>query len=271
MTNGTVVRQNVEQADIPALADAYRKMQSLSDNRGWLYWCGLHGFPQYKCWHHSRVQRTLYPYDLFLPWHRAYLLYFEHTARDQNEAAVLPWWDWTSPLSHRVGVPGAFSRPRLQKEPNPLFNGPTPDMPGDPARRTRRFPGPPAALPTAAEVASLLKLTSFEDFTVQIQDVHDGIHGWTGGRDPKNPRIGGDMGAVAASAYDPIFWSHHCMIDRVWYLWQLRNGVFSIPPSYLDRPLEPFGLVVRDVLDIGRLGYDYATSSASATVAHAHH
>jgi tyrosinase len=254
-------RQSIEQADITSLAEAYERMQALSDNRGWLYWCGIHGFPQYKCWHHARVQRTDYPFDLFLPWHRAYLLYFENAVRDQNDKALLAWWDWTSPLSHQIGIPAVFATETLDGRPNPFFSGPTPDMPDDPARRTRRFPAIADQLPTPNRIESLLQLGSFEDFTMQIQDVHDEIHGWAGGLDPNNPRRGGDMGAVASSAYDPIFWAHHCMIDRIWYLWQLQNGIFNIPPSYLDRPLEPFGFAVRDVLDIARLGYGYAVSS----------
>jgi hypothetical protein len=32
------------------------------------------------------------------------------------------------------------------------------------------------------------------------------------------------MGVVGTAAFDPIFWSHHAMIDRLWWLWQARNG-----------------------------------------------
>lgn len=70
------------------------------------------------------------------------------------------------------------------------------------------------------------------------------------------------MGSVATAAFDPIFWSHHVMIDRVWYLWQLQNGLHNIPPDYLDKALPPFSLTVRDVLDINSLGYEYADSSS---------
>ena len=68
------------------------------------------------------------------------------------------------------------------------------------------------------------------------------------------------MGSVAVAAFDPIFWAHHCMIDRIWYLWQLRQGLHNIPPDYLTRNLLPFGMTVEQVLDINALGYDYADS-----------
>jgi tyrosinase len=239
---------------LDALRAAYSKMQAISDNRGWVFWSGYHGFPQYQCWHHGRIGLgEQLPYDLFLPWHRAYLLYFEHTARDQNNAVALPWWDWTSPGSHKVGIPQAFSIPSVSGSPNPLAAGPMPAMPRSAARKTRRSPDSPTALPNASDVNGLMKLGNFADFSGQLQDIHDGVHGW----------VGGDMGVVATSAFDPIFWAHHCMIDRIWYLWQLQNGTDNIPPDYLAKPLAPFALTVKDVLDINSLGYEYAQASVS--------
>jgi tyrosinase len=49
------------------------------------------------------------------------------------------------------------------------------------------------------------------------------------------------------------------MIDRLWYLWQLRNpngGVGTVP---LTQALEGFPLTVAQTLDINKLGYEYAT------------
>ena len=81
-----VVRPSIESADIPALRQAYAAMQQLpvSDNRGWTFWAGYHGFPSWQCWHHSRVGQgqSALAVDLFLPWHRAYLHYFDHASRD---------------------------------------------------------------------------------------------------------------------------------------------------------------------------------------------
>lgn len=265
----------LQDTELAALRDAYKQMMAMdaTDNRGWMYWAGYHGFPRYDCWHHGVVAfGQQQPYDLFLPWHRAYLLYFEHTIRDRNPDAVLPWWDWTSPSSHAIGVPTAFSAPTVGSDPNPLFQGPVPAIPAQPdqnaaavpAHQTLRFPGKPHALPKTAHIANLLKLGSFVDFSSQLQDVHDMIHPWVGGVQPGPPRRFGDMGAVMTSAFDPIFWSHHCMIDRLWYLWQIQNGNSSIPQLYLDKPLAPWALTVGDVLDVNQLGYEYAVSGVSS-------
>ena len=251
MANGIVIRPSAENANVAALQNAYDKMQTLSasDNRSWIYWSEFHGFNRFECWHHARQGNDDFPYDLFLPWHRAYLTFFDNAARDQDENAILPWWDWTSGESHATGIPAAYrstAAPALQ-------TGPMPSINGQPARRTRRNPRNPGSLPTKQQVDALLDLTDYRDFSNQLQDVHDGVHGW----------VRGDMGSIGVSAFDPVFWAHHCMIDRIWYLWQQKHGVNNIPPEYLDKALFP-GYTVRQVLDVRGLGYDYAAGAVAA-------
>jgi tyrosinase len=264
MANGFSLRKNIElfsAAELAALRDAYAQMMALraSDNRGWFYWAGLHGYPNGYCWHHGRIFNgsTARTFQLFLPWHRAFLISFEHAVRDRNGAATLPWWDWTT-----HAMPAAFTDPTDPAgQPNPLLVAPVPGMPNREAGPVRRYPSP-ENLPSQADVDAVLGLSSFGDFTAQLEDLHDQVHGVTGGQSPDG-QLAGDMGMIPAAAYDPIFWSHHCTIDRLFYLWQLRYGVTNIPPDYLDLPLQPFNLRVRDVLDVHALGYDYAAAEAS--------
>jgi hypothetical protein len=54
------------------------------------------------------------------------------------------------------------------------------------------------------------------------------------------------------------------MIDRLWYLWQLRNPNAGVGTLALDRALPGTPLNVGQVTDISRLGYDYATKVISA-------
>ncbi len=250
MADEIVVRPNAEHANVAALQDAYEKMQALSglDNRSWVYWAQFHGFNRFECWHHGRRGNDEFPYDLFLPWHRAYLNFFDNAARDQNADAILPWWDWTSGASHQNGLPAAYTAGG-----SALESGPVPAINGQSGRRTTRNPSSPESLPIVKDVEDLLLLEDFRDFSSQLQDLHDRIHGW----------VGGDMGSIGTSAFDPVFWAHHTMIDRIWYRWQLRHGVNNIPESYLDKALFP-GLTVRQVLDVRALGYDYAAAAVAA-------
>jgi tyrosinase len=259
--NGLILRKRVGALSGPQLAtvrNAYARMQAILDNRGYNYWAGVHGVPQWYCWHHSsRVPRPGPSLNLFLPWHRAYIRYFELAMRDQVSNAELPYWDWTL-----GGAPGAFTAQNVGGNPNPLYKAhitrPNANPPID--RDTRRFPGQgvPVSLPTSGEIAALYNITDFLQFSNRLEAIHDRIHGWTGGI---SGGIGGDMGVVATAAYDPIFWVHHCMIDRVWYLWQLRNGVNNIPVGFLDVILAPFRYRVRDVLNINAMGYEYAVGA----------
>lgn len=239
------VRTSVEASNIPELAAAYTKMQALpeGDYRSWVFWGEYHGYNRYDCWHHGNQGGQSYPYDLFLPWHRAYLMYFELEAMKFG-APPLPWWDWTSASSHQVGIPAAFNN-------NPsLASGPVPPGLRTNPPRTTRNPGLPAQLPSPQIIDGILALTTFEDFSSQLQNQHDRVHGW----------VKGDMGSVASAAFDPIFWAHHSMIDRLWYLWQVRHGVNNIPPNYFNLVLAPWNLTVRDVLSVGALGYTYGVT-----------
>lgn len=242
--------QNLNARQLKALGDGFRKFQELTDDRGYGYWAGLHGLPlPYYCQHGSR---------LFLPWHRAYLYFVELALRDREPQAGLTWWDWTSIQSHTTGVPEPFAVRRVGSGANPLYSAVVPPVArqGGQPRVTTRSPRAPGELPTAAEIEAIVDLPDFLDFSLQLENVHNRIHGW----------VGGTMGIVAWAAYDPLFWAHHTMIDRLWRLWQLRHPRSGMPESMLHQALAPFSLTVADVLDVKALGYGYASSSTHAVV-----
>jgi tyrosinase len=252
-------RKNVELLRPDQLAElrqAFARVMEISDravidNRGYQHFAGLHGLPQQFCRHGSPPGSD----PLFLPWHRAYLYLFELALRDQVATATLAWWDWSSPGSQRAGIPAAFAQPSdATGQPNPLYKAsvqPAAQQNGQP-QETSRQPGNPAELPTAEQIRTILSLRSFSDFTTQIEDVHNSVHGWTGGT----------MGLIPWAAYDPIFWAHHANIDRLWRIWQLRHPQ-NFPASFLNRALPPFPLTVAQTLNMKTLGYDYASTKSS--------
>jgi tyrosinase len=225
---------------------AVSAVQGIGDDRGFQSWAGIHGLPlPISCTHHN---------ELFLPWHRAYLYLFEKALQDQVPGVTLPWWDWTD---HSEGFPAIYTGQRADNRRNPLFDSPI--QPGGRERpsqkRTSRAPEPPSRLPTSPQVEAVLDNRDFLTFQTQLESIHDGVHVWAGGT----------MQSIATAAYDPVFWAHHCMIDRLWYLWQLRHSSVGLPARLLDRALAPFPMTVRDTLDVTTLGYDYAASTAAAT------
>ncbi|KAF3394050.1 Tyrosinase [Penicillium rolfsii] len=56
---------------------------------------------------------------------------------------------------------------------------------------------------------------------LNIEYIHNNIHGWTGAE--------GHMGNVPVAAFDPLFFLHHCNIDRLFAIWQALN-----PDKWLD-------------------------------------
>ena len=233
-------------------------MMALDDDRGYQYWAGIHGLPlpMFCDFAHFR------PY--FLPWHRAYLYFFERALRDRIQDAMLPWWDWRTATGTKGVIPPAYAQRRVDASPNPLFSAKVNKAAIDQgkrqgdtrASRTLRQPGQPQAppLPSADDIAKLLGRGNFVDFSNHLdQGPHGAVHLW----------VGGHMSDIAFAAYDPIFWAHHTMVDRIWRLWQLRHGDSSVPRSILNDALPPFQMTVAETLDVTALGYDYAGISRS--------
>jgi len=61
----------------------------------------------------------------------------------------------------------------------------------------------------------VLQDSDWASFSDRLESYHDDVHVW----------VGGDMVDITTAGYDPVFYAHHCMIDRVWYLWQVKWGI----------------------------------------------
>lgn len=244
---------DVNASAMVAFRTAMVSLQARLDNRGYNFIAGFHGAPGWYCWHHQHAPRSPIQARLFLPWHRAYLWWLEQALQDIDQTVALPWWDWT--VDRRM--PLAYGRATIDGQQNPLrrFRMRVPATTNNPAisRNTRRraTPLPGTTLPSPAQLRGVLQESDWASFSDQLQNLHDGVHPW----------VGGDMGSVTTAGFDPIFYAHHCMIDRVWSIWQVTHGNGGVPTALLDLPLRPFGKTVRDVLDVQALGYEYAVSS----------
>jgi tyrosinase len=269
-------------AKLQLLRRACTRMMSLGDDRGYEWLASVHFLPFPGWCEHGTL--------LFLPWHRAYLYFFElglqtrlgagfseRQPADPELADVgLPWWDWASAESHVEGIPEPYDVAEADGDENPLRRGEITNCPGRDnsfvgvwstallravraqlpgaltptgTPRTLRDPDEADELPRQATLDNIvLQQSTFESFSNSLESVHNDVHVW----------VGGAMSQVPTSSYDPIFWSHHAMIDRLWYVWQ-NSALGQDPPAvFLDTVLRPFPMTVRDTLRIDQLGYDYA-------------
>jgi tyrosinase len=254
-------RPNIEEmtaAQIAELRSAFTvlKSQDRDDDRGYIHFASQHGLPlPFECGiAHGR--------PAFLPWHRAYLVRLEQALRDTGHDVMLPWWDWTKTRE----IPSAYAEEQgPDGNPNPLYSAEISERAREQGLRsedeetirlaempeTVREPGRPGTrLPTGPEIEAVMEHEAYEDFRSDMEDYHGNGHVW----------VGGHMGNLPFAAFDPIFWAHHCMIDRLWRIWQLENPEASFPASVREQTMTPFSLTAGDVLDPTALGYDYSLS-----------
>jgi len=141
------------------------------------------------------------------------------------------------------------------------------------------------------------KYNAFSNTTsggASLENPHNMVHVAVGGNVLSgNSLIQGDMALVETSGFDPIFYFHHCNVDRLFWVWQKKynhrdtitvdesntdEGTYGgaqgatpgIPLSEqltIDSPLYPFQLPIgtpftfKDVVNAPRLGIDYSLGS----------
>ncbi|CEO95513.1 hypothetical protein PBRA_004239 [Plasmodiophora brassicae] len=144
-----------------------------------------HGVPRFFCPHLTPA---------FLPWHRRYIARMEEAL-----GMPIPYWDWM-----RDPFPSAFSAPTYvdasgTRRRNPLLGAPM----NNGVMTTRRSSININRDSLAATVRLAMQEDDFDEFTEYLEFAHNSLHG-----------------AVSLASYDPIFWSHHAFVDRVWWQWQ---------------------------------------------------
>ena len=196
---------------LPALRRAVARMKSLppADPRNWERFAEIHGN---SCPHGNWY---------FLPWHRAYLVSFEQVVRELSGKAdfALPYWNWTADRQ----FPAAFAAG--DRNSNPLFNARpglanlrlADDMVGGQVM-SRILASPDfeafgSTRPRGQNDASARWQRRMGSKTELEFNPHDGVH----------QAVGGDMGQVALSSRDPIFYLHHANVDRLWSAWNARG------------------------------------------------
>lgn len=244
---------------------AMRELDGLpiSDRNSWRFLGAMHGFSQ-QGWINAGVIEAgdPIPDDLlgetygnqcqhgswyFLPWHRGYLAAFEAIVAAKvkeltGDDWALPYWNYLDDTSADAGrIPEAFLAETLPDgSPNPLTAYP-------------RRPGIVELPPVPRDRFSLDSMEE-NDFLVG----GDGSIGFGGGitgdfiqfagmtgdleSNPHNTvhgMIGGFMGNARYAGLDPLFWLHHCNIDRLWEAWMRTPGKTMVrDPRWFDGPAE---------------------------------
>jgi tyrosinase len=125
-------RRNADRLTADQLAllrEAFEAVYGIDDDRGYAHHAGIHGLPlPIGC---DNAHGTPY----FLPWHRAYLYFFERALRDRVADAMLTWWDWRTDANRPARVPAPFANARVARKANPLNSARVPRLALDQGRR----------------------------------------------------------------------------------------------------------------------------------------
>jgi hypothetical protein len=258
--------------------------------RSWIYWANMHSHFGADCagaisgsgmtgvltFTASNAAETAtwckcqHGNQLFLTWHRMYLWYFERVLQQAagDSTLRLPYWDYATDPT----LPAAYRDTTYVNEggatvPNPL-------------RVEARQPGLNAGSSSlsagARSAAGAMPSTSYGPFNNAIQSTpHGSVHcALVTGSCPN-----GLMGSVPVSALDPIFYTHHTNIDRLYECWLKVNEPARLPSdaghlntqfSFVDADGSTPMRRVSDMLRLSQLGYSYAVGGdcpAAALVA----
>ena len=170
----------------------------------------------------------------FTAWHRVLLHKFEEELRSIDPGVSIPFWDWTvdrtatsAPwFSDLLGGDGGPTNP-AGSDSGEVVTGPlrhsagdwdittgdpgTNDDPLDRPYLARGFGRRSDAtqLPTPAAQTTALNQSPYSQFLFDLEvPLHNRVHRW----------VNGQM-ILRASPQDPVFWLHHCNIDRLWGIW----------------------------------------------------
>lgn len=148
----------------------------------------------------------------FLPWHRMYLHFFERTLRKHSgdPTFALPYWDYWkekgrsgSGIALPVLYRGTSAGPLYDEWRTPGLNQNTASIDAD-----------------SGSAAQAFKATTFSAFYRALEgQPHGTMHCGTG-----FGCTAPDIGMVPFAGWDPVFYTHHANIDRLWQCWMHKQS-----------------------------------------------
>ncbi len=270
------------QAMIRKYARAVQIMMSKPawDPSSWTFWWYTHAIPMSKsaaiqqvfgqasspaeqlaqkawwtCQPHQEGENT----DNFLPWHRMLVYFLEKMigAVLHDDTFTLPYWNCSPGLpSSQSGI-----MPEVFRSPNDpllasLYVQDRNDGVNSGAPIDSQNPGVLSATSAMAET-TYSSNSPKQGFCNSINlGVHAYVHALVG--------TVTNMGYVPTTAQDPVFWMHHCNIDRLWASWNRAGYPNPTDPNFLSQTFwfagpdgEAVSIRVGDVMSIAQLNYTY--------------
>ena len=161
--------------------------------------------------------------NFFLPWHRVFILMFERIVRKHtgDPAFALPYWNYSMRGAGHGVLP-----PEFRQRTSSLFRQSRASAANGGTAIDQASPG--ALDVTALNEPSYGPSGPRQGFNMALDfGLHGSVHVLVGN--------GQNMGSVPFAAGDPIFWVHHCNIDRLWESWNKTGGANPTDRAWLDK------------------------------------
>jgi|GEM_PF-464546 len=241
-------------------------------------------YDQFVLRHANTPMGDIHRCPAFLPWHRRFIWDLERELQrvTGNSELGLPYWNW--PLGD--GSASMWTDDLLGGDGDPITGvvqtGPFREGEWTIVNSAGNAAGPLtrafgrsglAILSTQSDIEQVLGVTPYDSppwIMGAAPSFRDQLEGWTGPNlhNRGHVWVGGSM-LPMTSPNDPVFFMHHCMVDKIWHEWQLRfPGQGYLPESgarfgqNLTDPMAgtPAGLIGSrpiDVLDSAGLEIEY--------------
>lgn len=169
----------------------------------------------------------------FPSWHRVYVYFFEKALQEIDPEVMLPFWNQFSQSSKENGLSRVFTKRKIDlidgtSISNPLRKYTLQDSVANyPAGTvTDRLSDNlasylssehPIYVKRALEQKDYERFSNHSSSNWSLESAHDNVHVY----------IGGFMSDPTTAGFDPIFWLHHCFIDYLFWIWQVKNNQTS--------------------------------------------
>jgi tyrosinase len=182
----------------------------------------------------------------FPPWHRGYLYALENILREIINGLgctydwALPYWNYLG-TANSYRIPPAFTQQTLPDgTPNPLYVKARFGPNGDGSIFVQI---PPVSQACQQDTTFTDQygggVTGFDHFDNSTGDLennpHNFVHGMVGGNS-NSSNFWGLMSDPGLAALDPIFYLHHCNIDRMWAAWNAAGNANPTDANWLNGP-----------------------------------
>lgn len=194
------------------------------------------------------------PVEYFLAWHRMFVFYFEQIIRNVTGFTqfTLPYWPYDE-VAHRA-LPPEFRNEKSTLY-GPLFVANR--NPGNNEGQSIERYGPLDF--SCMSQKSFLGPSDSRGFNGKLnQNPHGAVHDDVG--------TDTNMGQIPYAANDPVFWAHHCQIDRLWASWNAAGGKNPDDAGFKSKEFvfddgtgQQVVAKIGDFLDESHLNYKYDT------------